>query len=152
MTRAGLATVTAALLFSLQTPAISANFKIDNPASNIYNPAAHMDNASPISPPTQPILPPPVITKSITAPLPAEQIKKQSLSKPERTIPVKNYTFKTVGEYLNAAKKAFIKDNYLEFLSITEDALRRIRSGTLRASDKAKQRLGKYKEFGYGLL
>lgn len=50
------------------------------------------------------------------------------------------------------AKKAFAQDDYLDFLSITEDALRRINAGTLKASKKAKQKLDKYKVFGYGLL
>lgn len=152
MNQGRLAAAIMIMLFSMQTPAISANFRIDNPASNIYNPAAHMDDVSPIAPPTQPVPAPPAITKKITAPLPAEQIKGQSLPRPKNTIPARNYNFKTVGEYLNAAKKAFIKDNYIEFLSVTEDALRRIRSGTLRAPKISEQKLAKYKAFGYGLL
>jgi hypothetical protein len=37
-------------------------------------------------------------------------------------------------------------------ISITEDALRRISAGTLKASKKTKQKLAKYKVLGYGLL
>jgi hypothetical protein len=40
----------------------------------------------------------------------------------------------------------------MEFLSITEDALRRIGSGNLNASKKAERKLTRYKVFGYGLL
>lgn len=54
--------------------------------------------------------------------------------------------------YIDEAKKAFNQDNYLRFISITEDALRRISAGTLKASEKTKQKLEKYKAFGYGLL
>lgn len=111
--------------------------KINNPASNIYNPASRMDNPNPLSPPTQPI--------------PADQTKELH-SKPKVTIPHKNYHFKTVKVYIREAKKAFNQDNYIRFLSITEDALRRINAGKLKASYKAKQKLEKYKLFGYGLL
>jgi hypothetical protein len=140
-----------ALICSLQTPAISANFTIDNPASNIYNPAAHMENPSPLSPPTQP-LPSATATKEIPAPIPAEKIKEQPLSQPKLTIPYKSYNFKTSGAYVIAAKKAFNRDDHIKFLSITEDALRRINAGTLSASKKTKQTLDKYRAFGYGLL
>lgn len=152
MTPPRLATVTAALLICLQTPAMSANFAIDNPASNIYNPAAHMDNPSPISPASQAIPAPPAITKEIAAPLPVEKIKVQPQPQPKPTIPNKNYHFKTVNAYIVAAKKAFNRDNHMEFVSITEDALRRINAGTLRASKISKQKLLHYKTFGYGLL
>jgi hypothetical protein len=40
----------------------------------------------------------------------------------------------------------------MEFLSITEDALRRISAGTLKASKKTERKLVRYKVFGYGLL
>jgi hypothetical protein len=115
---------------------------IKNPASTIYNPASRMDNPNPLSPPNQPV----------PATVPADQIKGQVPTKPRRAIPHKSYHFKTVEAYIRAAKKAFSKDDYLEFLSVTEDALRRIRAGTLEASEQAKQKLKKYKIFGYGLL
>lgn len=155
----------AAIVISLHTPVLSANFAIDNPAdktynpatdiknpaSNIYNPAAHMDNPSPISPPTQPI-PQKTVTKQTTKTIPAEQIKERQQTRPKLTIPHKRYSFKTVSAYMAAAKNAFNRDDYMEFLSITEDALGRINAGTLRASKKTKQKLVKYKAFGYGLL
>jgi hypothetical protein len=155
----------AAIVISLHTPALSANFTIDNPAdriynpasdiknpaSNIYNPAAHMDNPSPISPPTQPI-PKTTVFKQTTETIPAEQIKEPQQPRPQLTAPHKRYSFKTVRAYMTAAKNAFNRDEYMEFLSITEDALRRIKAGTLRASKKTKQKLAKYKAFGYGLL
>jgi hypothetical protein len=154
-----LATGIAVTVITLQTPAMSAIYTIDdpankiknpgnkiynpasrinNPASNIYNPASRMDNPNPLSPPTQPIS--------------AEQTKEQLQSQPKVTISHKSYHYKTVKAYINEAKKAFNGDNYIEFLSITEDALRRINAGKLKASDKAKQKLEKFKVFGYGLL
>ena len=116
--------------------------EVNNPAANIYNPATRMNNPDPLSPPTPPV-PPPAVTE-VTKP--AKQIKGLP------TVPQKKYYFKTDREYITAAKKAFTQDDYVEFLSITEDALRRIGAGTLNASKKTKQKLTKYKEFGYGLL
>lgn len=149
----------AAIVLALHTPAMSAMYtidnpadrinnpadkiynpasKINNPASNIYNPASRMDNPNPLSPPTQPI--------------PADQAKEQQQSKARVMIPHKRYHFKTVKTYIREAKKAFNQDNYIRFLSITEDALRRINAEKLKASDKAKRKLEKFKLFGYGLL
>lgn len=122
---------------------------VNNPASNIYNPATRMNNPNPLSPPTQPV-PPPTVPEATTTTKPAKQIKEQPKSKP--IIPQKSYYFKTVKAYINAAKKAFAQDDYREFVSITEDALRRINAGTLKASKKTRQKLAKYKVFGYGLL
>ncbi len=119
---------------------------VDNPSSKIYNPAANMNNPSPVSPVTQPV-PQPEETKSASRP------QKRSLPPLTRpAIPQKRYNYKTVKQYLKAAKKAFITDNYMEFLMITEDAVRRIDGGTLKASNKEKVRLKKYKTFGYGLV
>jgi hypothetical protein len=117
--------------------------QINNPATNIYSPAAQMDNPNPLSPPTQPLtkIPTAAAEKPVVPP-----------RKPLPTIPKKQYSFKRVREYLTAAKKAFSQDDYLEFLAITEDALRRIDAGTLKASKKSQQKLLKYKTFGYGLL
>ena len=145
------ATGITALLLSLHSPVMSATFTIDNPAANIYNPAANMDNPSPLSPPTKPI-PPPTVTKEITPAIPPEQIKKPPQVQPKPVVPNKNYNYKSVGVYLTAAKNAFNRDDYVGFVAITEDALRRISAGTLRASKKTKQTLVKYKKFGYGLL
>jgi hypothetical protein len=158
-----LATVVAALVLALYTPALSAMYTIENPAdkinnpaekiynpatdiknpaATIYNPAARMDNPNPLSPPTHPV----PAAKS------ADQLNGQAQTKPRRAIPHKNYHFKTVKAYISAAKNAFIQDDYLKFLLVTEDALRRIQAGTLKASEKAKQKLEKYRVFGYGLL
>lgn len=163
MTVKRLATVVAALVLALHKPALSAMYTIKNPAdkinnpaekiynpatdikdpaATIYNPAARMDNPNPLSPPASPV----PVAKS------ADQINKQVQTKPKRSIPHKNYHFKTVKGYINAAKNAFIQDDYLKFLSITEDALRRIQAGTMKTSEKAKQKLEKYRVFGYGLL
>jgi hypothetical protein len=138
-----------AVILCLNAPARGAMYKIDNPASNIYNPAARMANPNPLSPPTQPV-PQTTVTEVTTTTKPVKQIKEQP--RPKSTIPQKGYHFKTVGAYINAAKKAFARDDYLEFLSITEDALRRISAGTLKASKKAERKLTKYKVLGYGLL
>jgi len=123
--------------------------QVNNPASNIYNPATRMDNPDPLSPPTQ-VSPSPATTDTNTARRPVKQIVLQPPVKPD--IPQKSYYFKSAKTYIQAAKKAFAKDDYAGFISITEDALRRIESGTLKASKKAKQQLLKYKVFGYGLL
>lgn len=144
-----------AMMIWLQTPAMTANFKIDNPASNIYNPASNMDNPSPVSPPTQAV-PKPEVTKEIPEATPVVQIKEQPRPQPQTppkpAIPKRNYNFKTVGAYVNAAKKAFIQDDYREFISITENALGRIDAGTLKSSKKTRQKLTSYRTFGYGLL
>lgn len=160
-----LLSISATLVISLQTAAWSANFVVDNPAdriynpagniknpaANIYNPAAQMDNPSPISPPTQPI-PRPEAAKPVPEALPPKQIKEPPKPLPKLVVPPKRYRFRTAAAYLSAAKNAFNRDNFVEFVSITDDALRRINDGTLRASDKTKQKLLKYRTFGYGLL
>jgi len=143
------ATLAAAIVLTLQTPAFSANFTINNPAANIYNPAATMDNPNPLSPPTQPVRQPKVEETEATK-IPAEQIKIEQ--KPKPAVPLKNYNFKAAGTYINAANKAFNREDYVEFLSITEDALRRIHAGTLTASKATVQKLNTYKITGYGLL
>jgi hypothetical protein len=120
--------------------------QINNPAINIYNPAGRMVNPNPLSPPTQAV-PEPTITE--TTP---NKICEPPQAKPKPYIPEKRYNYKTAKSYLIAAKKAFYLDKYIEFLSITEDALRRISDGTLKASKKTKAKLNKFKVFGYGLL
>jgi hypothetical protein len=126
--------------------------KIDNPAANIYNPASRMNEPNPVSPPVQ-ALPQPL---AATAESPAEKphVQAQPPAKPlaKTAIPQKSYKFRSASAYISAAKRAFAQDNYTEFLSISEDALRRIASGTLTVSRKAEQQLIKYKAFGYGLL
>jgi len=138
-----------AVILCLSTPARGAMYEIDNPASNIYNPASRINNPNPLSPPTKPV-PRPTVTETTTATKPANQSKEQP--RPRSTIPQKSYYFKTATAYINAAKKAFARDDYMEFLSITEDALRRISAGTLKASKKTERKLAKYKVLGYGLL
>jgi hypothetical protein len=138
-----------ALILCLNAPAWGAMYEINNPASNIYNPASRMNNPNPLSPPTQPV-PQPTVTEATSATKPEKQSKEQP--RPRSTIPQKSYYFKTATAYINAAKKAFARDDYLEFLSITEDALRRISAGTLKASKKTERKLTKYKVLGYSLL
>jgi hypothetical protein len=123
--------------------------QVNNPASNIYNPAARMVNPDPLSPPTQAVTLP-VSAEPKTVPRPAKRIPVQPQFKPE--IPQKSYNFKSVKTYVQVAKKAFVRNNYVEFISIAEDALRRIESGTLKSSKKTKQQLEKYRHFGYALL
>jgi hypothetical protein len=123
--------------------------QVNNPAANIYNPAARMDNPDPLSPPTQ-VVPRPLPPEVTTETKPADEIKK--LPRPKTLIPLKRYNFKTVNAYIKAAKKAFVQEDYFKFISITEDALRRISVGTLKSSRKAAQQLAKYKVLGYGLL
>jgi hypothetical protein len=123
---------------------------INDPASNIYNPAARMDNPNPLSPPTQPV--PQSTVTGVTTTKPAKQLGGNPQLQTRPAIPEKSYHFKTAGEYITSAKKAFTRDDYREFLAITEDALRRIRAGTLKTSGKTKQKLDKYRILGYGLL
>jgi hypothetical protein len=165
------ATGIVALLLGAQMPSLSAVYSIENPADKIYNPAgkmynpasdiknpastihnpaAHMDNPNPLSPVTQPD-PQTTGTKGTTTQV-AEPVKVTSQPDLKAAFPHKSYHFKTEKAYLAAAKQAFLRDNFREFISITEDALRRIDAGTLRASNKFKQLLAKYKKFGYGLL
>jgi hypothetical protein len=142
-----------AVVLCLNAPATAEMFKIDNPASNIDNPASRMNNPNPLSPPTQPVLQPTVNQETTTKyaePNPAKQIKDQS--KPKPTIHKKRHYSKTVRAYINAAKKAFEIDDYKKVISITEEALRRISAGTLKASKKEKLKLVNYKTLGYALL
>lgn len=160
----------AALLLGLHSPVMSAVYSIENPAdkiynpagkmynpatdiknpaATIYNPAANMDNPNPLSPVTPPAVQQPGTKESIQT---VEQSKTPPPLPPKVAILHKRYHFKTEKAYMAAAKKAFSRDNFAEFLSITEDALRRIDAGTLRVSAKTKQTLVKYKKFGYGLM
>jgi len=129
----------------MNNPAAQTN----NPASNIYNPGTRLDSRNPLSPPTQPAAPAPAATSSAAA-ASAQTAKTQQRHRPE--IPQKKYYYKTVGAYVSAAKKSFSNDDYVEFLSLTEDALRRINAGTLKASANIRHKLQQYKTFGYGLL
>jgi len=139
------------LVLCLNAPAMAEMYKIENPASNIYNPATRMDNPNPISPPTQPV-PQPAVTEATPTPIPATQIKEQPQHQPKHNIPHKSYHFKTAKEYLDAAKRSFKREDYKKALSITEEALRRIKAGTLKASKKTKQKLNEYRVTGYKLL
>lgn len=130
--------------------------QIYNPASKSYNPASRVDSSSPLSPPTPPVsvqpVPRPPVAVAAPAPQPAPKLTQQTRPQPGPAIQVKRYGFKTAGAYVNAAKQAFIRDDYGAFISITEDALRRISAGTLKSSLKTKQKLIKYRVCGYGLL
>lgn len=141
-------TVCAAVL-CLIVPASAEMYKIENPAANIYNPAARMNNPDPLSPPTQAVTQP-VSSEPEIVPRPEKLTRAQPQLKPD--IPLKSYNFKSVKTYVQFAKKAFVRDDYLEFISIAEDALRRIGSGTLKSSKKTQQRLEKFRHFGYALL
>jgi len=121
----------------------------NNPASNIYNPGTRMDSRNPISAPN-PAPPEPAAKVTAPAATPAKPAQQQKQYKQE-IVPQK-YHYKTAGAYLAAAKKAFVKDDYPEFLAITEDALRRIAAGTLKASAATRHTLQNYRAFGYGLL
>jgi hypothetical protein len=126
---------------NMNNPASQSN----NPAANIYNPGARMDNRNPLSPPTKAVEST-VSAASAAAPAAQERQRYQ----PE--IPQKKYYYQTAGAYIRAAKKSFIKDDYVEFLSITEDALRRINAGTLKASANTRHKLNQYRVFGHGML
>ena len=121
---------------------------INNPASNIYNSSTRMDNPNPLSAP----VPQSAVTTVVPAPNPVLQSPPHPQPPPKPVISRKSYYFKTVGTYITAAKKAFSRDDYREFLAVTEDALRRINAGTLKASKSTKHKLIKFKNFGYGLL
>lgn len=158
-----------AVLFCLNTPATAAMYTIDNPAAkisnpadkmynpatqvnnpaeNIYNPATRMTDPNPLSPPVQAVPQP-----AAEVPIAKRPVKQaEVLPTPASTVPAKSYNLKSAREYVNAAKRAFVRDEYMKFVSITEDALRRISAGTLKASKKTRQQLVKYKVFGYGLL
>jgi len=127
---------------SMSNPAAQTN----NPASNIYNPGTRLDSRNPLSPPTQPS------TAATSASPAASTTAKTARQQYKPEIPQKKYYYKSVGAYIRAAKKAFSDDDYVEFLSITEDALRRIDAGTLKASANIKHKLNNYKTFGNGLL
>jgi len=118
-----------------------------NPASNIYNPGDRLNSRNPLSPPTPP--PAPAATTSAAA-APAQTAK--AVQRHRAEIPQKKYYYKTVGAYVSAAKKSFSNDDYVEFLSLTEDALRRVNAGTLKASPNMRHKLQQYRTFGYGLL
>ena len=133
--------------------------RTNNPASNIYNPGTRIDNPSPLSAPapavhgTAPTAAAPAAT-SVTAAsagaAPAQPVKERR--QPKTGLPAKKYHYKTVAAYIRAAKRSFTNDNYVEFVSLTEDALRRIHAGTLKASAKSRRKLQKYRVLGYGLL
>jgi len=141
----------------LNTPAMAEMFKIENPASNIYNPATRMDNPNPISPPTQPA-PQSTVTEATPIPVPSPkaitQFKEQPHSQPypKHYTQNRSYQFKTAKEYIDSAKIYFKRKDYKKALSITEEALRRIKSGTLKASKKTKQKLNEYRISGYNHL
>ncbi|GFE61957.1 hypothetical protein [Geobacter sp. AOG2] len=145
----------------LTAPAAAEMFKIENPASNIYNPADRMDKPNPLSPPTQPVPPPPPSppkettappAATTTPPPPPEQVKERPVPHQERAVPHKRYSFTTVKAYLTAADKAYKKRDFRRFLSLNEEALHRIRTGTLTATNRAKQKLLRNKALGRALL
>ena len=146
-------------IYSIDNPASKINNPADklynpatrsnNPASNIYNPVSRMDNPKAPSTPAKPAQT--TGAAEVTAKkMPVKRADKELQPKP--AVLETHYHYKTVDAYLNSAKKAFVRDDYGECLSITEDALRRINEGNLKASRKSKLKLLKYKAFGTGLL
>ena len=137
----------------LKASAMAEMFKIENPASNIYNPADRMNDPNPLSPPSQPA-PQPTAPKDATTtpPPPPEQVREQRAPHQERAVPDKRSSFTTAKAYLAAADKAYNKGDYRRFLSMSEEALSRIRAGTLTASKKAKQKLARNRDLGRKLL
>jgi len=137
----------------LNASAMAEMFKIENPASNIYNPADRMNDPNPLSPPTQPV-PQSIAPKEATTatPPPPEQVREQRATHQERAVPHKSSSFTTVKAYLTAANKAYNKGDFKRFLTISEEALSRIRTGTLTASKKAKQKLARNSVLGRKLL
>ena len=116
----------------------------NNPAADIHNPEARSDGRNPLSAPSKPLV------STATA---AEETTARSTQPPHTSrIPQTKYHYKTVAMYIRAAKKSFVDDDYLVFVSLTEDALRRINAGTLKASANTKHKLLRYQVFGYGLL
>jgi hypothetical protein len=137
----------------LNASAMAKMFKIENPASNIYNPADRMNDPNPLSPPNQPV-PQPTAPKeeTTTTPLQPEQFREQRAPHQERAVPHKRSSFTTAKDYLAAADKAYNKGDYRGFLSMSEEALNRIRAGTLTASKKVKQKLARNRALGRKLL
>ncbi|KAB0664056.1 hypothetical protein F6V25_14715 [Oryzomonas japonica] len=145
------------VVFCLNAPARAEMFKIENPASNIYNPADRMNNPNPLSPPTQPAQEPAAAKEPATAtptatPPPPEQARGQRVPQQRRAVPPKSSSFKTAQAYLAAANRAYTRGDYRRFLAISEEALNRIRAGTLTASKKTKQKLVRNRAIGRGLL
>ncbi len=129
--------------------------KIKNPSGRIYNPSSDIKNpADKISNPAEKITtnPNPVTPAAQPVVMQAEPANPQAVKKATAVVQKKYYTFTKVNEYIVAAKKAFVRDDIIEFIAITEDALRRITAGSLKAAAKTKIKLNKYRAFGYSLL
>jgi hypothetical protein len=139
------------VILGLHQSASAEIFKIENPASNIYNPATRMNSPNPLSPPTPPVAQPKVPSETVET-TPTDQYKDTKLPEQKITTPDKSYRLKTARAYIKAANRAFKKNNYSEFHSITMDALRRIKDGTLKASSKSKETLLRFKDAGNKLL
>ena len=140
------------VVLCLNVSAMAEIFKIENPASNMYNPADRMSDPNPLSPPAQPVLRPtaPKEVVTTTAP-PPEQVREQHATY-QGAVPRKRSSFTTAKFYLAAADNAYNKGDYGRFLSMSEEALSRIRAGTLTASKKAKQKLARNRTLGRKLL
>jgi hypothetical protein len=136
-----------ALLAAAVSTAGAANYTINNPAGNIVNPAGSMAN-----PAEQLANPNPLVPMPTQTPQPVVQVKPAAEKPALPLVMAKYYTFKRVKDYLDAAKKAFARDDYTEFTTLAEDALRRINSGGLKASRKTIRKLEKFRDFGYALL
>ena len=155
-----LATVIA-IMTTIATSLMAADYTIRNPADKIDNPAGRMSNpaetihnpaANITNPSDQLANPDPVRPLRQTEAKPKEAAAPATPTPAPPVVPARYYTYKRVREYLDAAKRAFGKDDYLEFTALTEDALRRINSGGLKASKKTVRKLEKFKAFGYAML
>jgi hypothetical protein len=120
--------------------------KESNPAAGIYNPAARTNSANPLAPvtPPQPQRPP----DAKSANVPANSGGSPQVKPAAR----ESYRFRTAKQYIKAAQRAFVNDDYQRFITISEDAIGRIRTGTLKASSKEKAKLERYRTFGRALL
>lgn len=135
------------MAFQIALPAAAAMNPIQNPASNIYNPASRMDNPNPLSPPVPPVAPDQPKKQETVVPEPAVKVQPERVQqKPDRII--RSYNFESARAYINAANQAYGKGDILEFLAITEDALKRISAGKLKATKKSRQTLIRYQTLG----
>jgi len=140
------------LALQMASPVSAGVNPIQNPAANIYNPASRMDNPNPLTPPS-PVTPPEPPAKSVTiVPEPPVQLQPKAQPTPKPVVTPKTYNLTTDKAYIIAANKAYANNDNLEFLAITEEALRRINAGTLKATKKSRQTLEKYKQLGNRIL
>lgn len=149
-------TAVVAGLCCLNGPATAAMFVIENPAGQISNPAARMYNpATHTANPAVNIYNPVLATDNRKVPPTPAATEPAPPTRPVKAQPElkqKKYHLKSVKAYIATAKRSFVIDEYAEFIAVTEDALRRINTGTLKASRQSEEMLVKYRAIGYVLL